>query len=63
LLQLAEDIETKDEETMQEDREKSDEDEDNPDGWVDEREELTAGEREDLEESVWPMHLVLTKVS
>jgi hypothetical protein len=36
---------------------------DSVEGWVDEREEMTAEEREKLDESVRPLHLMLTKVT
>ena len=32
-------------------------------GWIDERELMTIGERERLEQSIGPMRLMLTKVS
>ncbi|KAF8808862.1 hypothetical protein BYT27DRAFT_7095431 [Phlegmacium glaucopus] len=40
----------------------SDEDDDNTEGWVDECEEMTAWEQEDLDESVGPLILMLTKL-
>lgn len=38
-------------------------DDDDDEGWVDERDDLSEEDLEDLEESVRPMRLVLTKVS
>jgi hypothetical protein len=40
-----------------------DDEDDNVEGWIDEREEMTAAEKEELDESVRPLHLMLTKVS
>lgn len=39
-----------------------DDEDDNTDGWVDERAEMSEDEQEDLDESVRPMRMVLTKV-
>ena len=39
-----------------------DDDDDNVEGWVDEREEMTEMEREELDQSVGPLRLMLTKV-
>jgi hypothetical protein len=41
----------------------SDDDDDSVEGWVDEREEMTEIEIEELDESVGPLRLILTKVS
>jgi len=38
-------------------------DEDDVDGWVDEREEMSDHEKIELEKSIQPMRLILTKVS
>ena len=37
-------------------------DDDNTEGWIDEREEMAVGEREELNDSVGPLCLMLTKV-
>jgi hypothetical protein len=39
------------------------EDDDNDEGWIDERKEMTVGGREDLDVSVGPLRLMLTKVT
>jgi hypothetical protein len=39
-----------------------DDDDDNTEGWIDERELMTEDEREELDESVEPLKLMLTKV-
>lgn len=40
-----------------------DDEDDSDEGWVDEREEMLAAERKDLDESVRPLRLMLTKVT
>jgi hypothetical protein len=40
-----------------------DDEDDSVEGWVDEREEMTAAERKELDESVRPLRLMLTKVT
>lgn len=43
--------------------ENSEEDDDNVEGWIDERDEMTEDEIRELSESVGPVRLLLTKVS
>lgn len=67
LLRLAGDIEDEEESEEREhglgpDVEEDEEVLDNVDGWVDERERLTAEELKELEEAVRPVRFVLTKV-
>ena len=57
LLQLAGDVEMEGE-LMVDDEE----DDDNEEGWIDEREEMTEDELRDLSASVAPVRLLLTKV-
>ncbi|KAF8817217.1 hypothetical protein BYT27DRAFT_7032389, partial [Phlegmacium glaucopus] len=40
----------------------TDDDDDNKEGWVDERKEMTAMEKDELDESVGPLRLMLTKL-
>lgn len=40
-----------------------DDEDDSDEGWVDEREEMSAAERKELDESVRPLRLMLTKVT
>jgi hypothetical protein len=61
LLALAGDIVLEEEESRNEGND--DDDDDNCEGWIDEREKMTEQEREELDESVQPVRLVLTKVS
>jgi hypothetical protein len=62
LLELAGDLAL--EEAKSRDEEGKDDDEDdNEDGWVDERELMSEWEKEELDESVQPLRLLLTKVS
>jgi hypothetical protein len=61
LLELANDLE--DEVQAQDDTDNlNNEDDDNAEGWIDERELMTAIERENLDKSVGPLRLMLTKV-
>lgn len=60
LLELAGDLEC--EELQSQKSSDSDQDEDNMDGWIDERDLLTDSERDELDESVDPLRLMLTKV-
>ncbi|KAF8811873.1 hypothetical protein BYT27DRAFT_7026838, partial [Phlegmacium glaucopus] len=40
----------------------TDDDDDNEEGWVDERKEMTVMEKDELDESVGPLRLMLTKL-
>jgi hypothetical protein len=68
LMGLAGDIEAKEHETQVE-REESQEgpddepSQDNTEGWVDERDGMAEEDLVDLDESVWPIRFLLTKVS
>ena len=42
---------------------KDDDEDDNCKGWIDERDETTEWERDELDETVQPVRLLLTKVS
>jgi hypothetical protein len=61
LLELAGDLIL--EEKQSRDEGEDDEDDDNEEGWVDERKSMPEWEREELDESVQPVRLLLTKVS
>jgi hypothetical protein len=61
LMALAKDIILKDEELRNEG--KDDDEDDNCEGWIDEREKMTKLEKEELDKSVQPVRLLLTKVS
>ena len=61
LLELAGDIAL--EEQQSHDGDKDDEEDDNEDGWVDEHELLPVWERQELDASVQPVRLLLTKIS
>jgi hypothetical protein len=68
LLDLAGDIEAEELETQreQEDSQEGPEEgpsHDNDEGWVNEREDMTEEDKEELEDSVWPIRVLLTKVS
>jgi hypothetical protein len=68
LLDLAGDIEAEELETQHEQEDSQDGKEEglshnNDEGWVDEREDMTEEDKEELEDSVWPIHVLLTKVS
>jgi hypothetical protein len=65
---LAGDIEAEELETQreQEDSQEGPEEgpsHDNDEGWVDEREDMTEEDKEELEDSVRPIRVLLTKVS
>lgn len=60
LLQLAGDLEIEEMDARKEFD--GEEEEDAVEGWIDEREEMTAREREELDVSVGPLRLMLTKV-
>jgi hypothetical protein len=61
LLALAGDLALEEEQTR--DVGKDDEDDDNEEGWIDERELMSEWERDELDESVQPVRLLLIKVS
>lgn len=63
LLRMAGDIDDEEQEMEGEDYEDAPEEEDNADGWIDEREEMEEGDVEELEEHVLPIRFLLTKVS
>jgi len=63
LLSLAGNIEFEEDELARRDGKEGDEDEDdNVEGWIDERTLMTDAELEELDESVEPVRLLLTKV-
>ena len=63
LLSLAGNIEFEEDELARRDGGEGDEDEDdNVEGWIDERTRMTEAELEELDESVVPVRLLLTKV-
>jgi hypothetical protein len=63
LLSLAGNIEFEEDELARRDEKEGDEDEDdNVEGWIDERTLMTDAELEELDESVEPVRLLLTKV-
>ncbi len=61
LLALTGDIALEEEQTC--DIRKDDEDDDNEEGWIDECERMSEWERDELDESVRPVRLLLIKVS
>src|SRR6266545_79219 len=61
LLALAGDIILEEEESRHDG--KDDDEDDDCEGWIDERETMTEWEREELNDSVKPVRLLLTKVS
>jgi len=63
LLSLAGNIELEEDELERRDAEEEEGDEDNVEGWIDERILMTDIELEGLDESVEPVRLLLTKVS
>jgi len=63
LLSLAGNIEFKEDELAQRDANEEEEDDDNVEGWIDECTLMTDVELEELDESVEPVRLLLTKVS
>jgi hypothetical protein len=60
LLKLAGDVDTEGELMASQSDEEED---DNDEGWIDERNEMTEDERRELSESVVPVRLLLTKVN
>jgi phosphopantothenoylcysteine synthetase/decarboxylase len=62
LLKLAGEIEHEEEITASDGGEGDAIDDDNNEGWVDERDEMTEEELHELEESIQPVRLLLTKV-
>lgn len=63
LLSLASNIEFEEDELARRDGKEGDEDEDdNVEGWIDERTLMTDAELEELDDSVEPVRLLLTKV-
>lgn len=60
LLELAEDLEH--EELQSQKNGDSDEDDDSTEGWINERELMTEREKKELDKSIGPMRLMLTKV-
>jgi len=63
LLSLAGNIEFEEDELAWRDANEEDEDEDNVEGWIDEHTLMSDIELEELDESVEPVRLLLTKVS
>lgn len=63
LLKLAGDIETEEEIALTNGEDGEEGEDDNVEGWVDEREMMDMGELEELEASVQPVRLLLTKVT
>ena len=64
LLSLSGNIEFEEDKLARRDGKEGDEDEDdNVDGWIDERTQMTDVELEELDESIEPVCLLLTKVS
>jgi hypothetical protein len=63
LLKLGADIDLEEEITAGAGEETDTTEDDNEEGWVDEREEMTEEELSELERSVQPVRLLLTKVS
>ena len=62
LAKLAGNIEQEEAECCEVNSDEGDEDDDNVDGWIDERANMTDEEKEELDEAVQPIRLVLTKV-
>ena len=63
ILNLAEGLELEEEISAKESEEGDDEDDDNVEGWIDEREKLSEHQLEELEARVEPIWLLLIKVS
>jgi hypothetical protein len=64
LISLADNLDLEELETREGERCVGDDaDDDNADGWVDEREEMSETEQDELEKDVQPVRLVLVKVS
>jgi len=64
LQKLAGNIEAEEEATWaEEEAPKEGSNQDNDKGWIDERVDMTEQDIEELEESVWPIYFLLTKVS
>jgi len=63
LLSLAGNIKFEENELAQRDANEEEEDDDNIEGWIDERTLMTDVELEELDESIEPVRLLLTKVS
>lgn len=61
LLELAGDLTLEEEQSR--DEGEDDEEDDNEEGWIDERERMPDWEREELDDNVQPVRLLLTKVS
>jgi len=61
LLALAGDIDLEEEQTRDDGKDDED-DNDNEEGWVDERQSMAEWEKDELDESVQPVRLLLTKV-
>jgi len=62
LVKLVGDIEQEEAECHEVNSDEGDEEDDNVDGWIDERTHMTDEEREELNKAVKHIHLVLTKV-
>jgi len=62
LVKLAGDIEQEEAECCEVNSDEGDEEDDNVDGWIVERAHMMDEEKEELDEAVKPIHLVLTKV-
>ena len=62
LAKLAGNIKQEEAECREVNSDEGDDDDDNVDGWIDERANMTDEEKEELDEAVQPIHLVLTKV-
>ena len=62
LAKLAGNIEQEEAKCREVNSDEGDEDDDNVDGWIDERANMTDEEKEELDEAVQPIRLVLTKV-
>lgn len=63
LMVSAEDLDKEELATREGERSESEGDEDDTDGWVDEREEMSESERKDLDDNIQPIRRVLVKVS
>ena len=63
LMVLAEDLDKEELATREGEHSKSKGDEDDTDGWVDEREEMSESERKELDDNIQPIRRVLVKVS
>jgi len=62
LIKLVGDIEQEEAECHEVNSDEGDEEDDNVDGWIDKRTHMMDEEKEELNEAVKPIHLVLTKV-